>query len=187
MTGAWHVFQQSVQIAVLRLHGSRNFRGPVQLAPVRPANAASTSPSSNFKTISAPVSGTRLKRLKRPRTIPTDDHRFLYRVTAVGEANKVPITWIYYLCAAPNGLQVSFVFAVETALRDRRGTATCRCSRACGSSRHPKSPKLRHPKNHRSRDGWPIFPACVLQPVNPLPAYARRRILPAGFRKPASF
>ncbi len=95
---------------------------------------------SNFKTTSARVSARGSKRSKRRRSIPTDDHRFLYRVTAIGEANKVPITWIYYLCAAPNGMQVSFVFAVETALRDRLGGRDLQMLKSLRFLEAPKAP-----------------------------------------------
>jgi hypothetical protein len=118
---SWHVFQQTPQIAVLRLMDHGTFVAQCNMAPVRAANAGEHVPEQQFQNDIRTSLGKRLKAIEKAESIPTDDHRFLYRVTIVGEANKVPITWIYYLCAAPNGLQVSFVFAVETALRERLG------------------------------------------------------------------
>lgn len=118
---AWHVFQQSEQIAVLRLMDQGTFVAQCNLAPVRPANPGEHVPEEQFQKDIRTSLGPRLKAIEKAQTVPTGDRRFLYRVTAAGEANKIPITWIYYLCAAPNGLQVSFVFAVETELRDRLG------------------------------------------------------------------
>jgi hypothetical protein len=117
----WHVFQQSEQIAVLRLMDQGAFVAQCNLAPVRQANPGEHVPDDQFQKDIRTSLGTRLKAIEKAEILLTDDQRFLYRVTANGEANKIPTTWIYYLCAAPNGLQTSFVFAVETALRDKLG------------------------------------------------------------------
>jgi hypothetical protein len=142
---AWHVFQQSVQIAVLRLMEQGTFVAQCNLAPVRPANAGEHVPEDQFQNDIRTSLGSRLKAIEKVETIPTDDHRFLYRVTAVGEANKVPITWIYYLCAAPNGLQVSFVFAVETALRGRLGDRDLQMLKSLRFLEAPKAPSVAVP------------------------------------------
>lgn len=117
----WHVFQQSEQIAVLRLMDQGDFVAQCNLAPVRPANPGEHVPENQFQNDIRTSLGNRLKTIGKGETLPSGDDRFLYRVTATGESNKTPITWIYYLCAAPNGLQTSFVFAVETALREKLG------------------------------------------------------------------
>lgn len=117
----WHIFQQSAQIGVLRLLEKGVFVAQCNLSPVRPAAPGEHVAEKQFEDDIRASIGPRLKSLKKGEVIPTDDGRFLYRVTAVGESNNVPVTWIYYLCAAPNGSQVSFVFAVETALLDRLG------------------------------------------------------------------
>ena len=43
------------------------------------------------------------------------------RVTAVGTANKMPITWIYYLNSDDNGRRYSTVFTFETSLAEKFG------------------------------------------------------------------
>ncbi|QDU77763.1 hypothetical protein Pan97_48420 [Bremerella volcania] len=43
------------------------------------------------------------------------------RVTAVGTANKMPITWIYYLISDDNGRRYSTVFTFETSLAEKFG------------------------------------------------------------------
>ncbi|MBT4866357.1 MAG: hypothetical protein HON53_14735, partial [Planctomycetaceae bacterium] len=47
--------------------------------------------------------------------------RWLYRVTATGVAGNAPMHWFYYLCSAPDGRQVAFVYAVESKLVDQFG------------------------------------------------------------------
>jgi hypothetical protein len=142
---SWHVFQQSVQIAVLRLVDHGTFVAQCNLAPVRAANAGEHVTEQQFQNDIRTSLGTRLKSIEKAETIPTDDHRFLYRVTVVGEANKVPITWIYYLCAAPNGTQASFVFAVETALRERLGNRDLQMLKSLRFLETPKAPPLATP------------------------------------------
>jgi hypothetical protein len=117
----WHVFQQTDQIAVLRLMDQGDFVAQCNLAPVRAANRGEHVPEKQFQTDIRTSLGTRLKTIDKAETLPTGDDRFLYRVIASGESNKVPITWIYFLCAAPSGLQTSFVFSVETSLREKLG------------------------------------------------------------------
>jgi hypothetical protein len=142
---AWHVFQQSVQIAVLRLMEQGTFVAQCNLAPIRTANAGEHVPEQQFQNDIRTSLGPRLKAIEKAEAIPTDDRRFLYRVTAVGEANKIPVTWIYYLCAAPNGLQVSFVFAVETALRDRLGGRDLQMLKSLRFLEAPKAPSVAVP------------------------------------------
>ncbi|MEW4565847.1 hypothetical protein AB1K70_25245 [Bremerella sp. JC770] len=43
------------------------------------------------------------------------------RITAVGTANKMPITWIYYLISDDNGRRYSTVFTFETSLAEKFG------------------------------------------------------------------
>jgi len=142
----WYVFQQSVQIAVLRLIEQGTFVAQCNLAPVRPANAGQHVPEEQFQNDIRTSLGSRLKSIEKAEVIPLEDHRFLYRVTAVGEANNVPITWIYYLCAAPNGVQVSFVFAVETSLRSRLGGRDLQMLKSLRFLEAPKTPEMAAPK-----------------------------------------
>ncbi|MHC2069458.1 hypothetical protein ACYFX5_18435 [Bremerella sp. T1] len=45
------------------------------------------------------------------------------RVTAIGSANKMPITWIYYLVSDDSGRRYSIVFTYETSLAEKFGQA----------------------------------------------------------------
>ncbi|MCA9014311.1 MAG: hypothetical protein KDA77_03170, partial [Planctomycetaceae bacterium] len=47
--------------------------------------------------------------------------RFIHRVTVAGKANEIPVQWIYYLCTAPTGKQISFVFTVDEKLVEQLG------------------------------------------------------------------
>jgi hypothetical protein len=117
----WHVFQQNPQIAVLRLIEQGSLIAQCNLTPVRPAAAGEHVSTQQFESDIRASLGERFKSIEKTEQIPAEDGRFLYRVVAVGEANKNPITWIYYLCAASDGSQTSSVFAVDAALRSRLG------------------------------------------------------------------
>jgi hypothetical protein len=115
----WHVFQQSSELGVLRLVDKGSFVAQCNLVPLRPAAPGEHVPEQQFQADIRTSLGERLKSIETAESIPTGDGRFLYRVVVAGKSNDIPITWIYYLCAAPSGAQVSFVFAVETSLRSR--------------------------------------------------------------------
>ncbi len=115
----WRVFQQNPQIAVLRLVEQGSLVAQCNLTPIRPAAAGEHVSVKQFQDDIRTSLGPRFKSLDKAEQIATDDGRFLYRVTVSGEANKNPITWIYYLCAARNGSQTSSVFAVDSKLVKR--------------------------------------------------------------------
>ncbi len=117
----WHVFQQNRQIAVLRLIEQGSLVAQCNLTPIRPAAAGEHVSPEQFQDDIRTSLGPQFKSVEKAEPIPTGDKRFLYRVTVNGEANKAPITWIYYLCAAPSGLQTSCVFAVNSTLLKRLG------------------------------------------------------------------
>ncbi len=62
-----------------------------------------------------------LRVISKAEQIRTEENRFLYSVTAVGESNGRPMHWHYHLCTAPSGQQVALVFAVETQMLERLG------------------------------------------------------------------
>jgi hypothetical protein len=117
----WHVFQQNPQIAVLRLIEQGSLIAQCNLTPLRAAAPGEHVTVNQFQDDIRTSLGPRFKAIEKAEQIPTGDGRFLYRVAVTGEANKNPITWIYYLCAAANGSQTSSVFAVDSTLLKRLG------------------------------------------------------------------
>jgi hypothetical protein len=117
----WHVFQQNPQIAVLRLVEQGTLIAQCNLTPIRAAVAGQHVSANQFQDDIRTSLGPRFRSIEKAEQVPTDDGRFLYRVAVVGEANKNPLTWIYYLCAAANGSQTSSVFAVDSSLLKRLG------------------------------------------------------------------
>lgn len=113
----WHQFHQTNDVAVLRLMEHGSLLAQVNVSPIPAAAAGSHTPAEQFQTDIRQTLGKKLKSITQAEPLKprnANDRRFLFRVTADGEADGVPMTWFYHLCAAPNGQQVSFVFAVET-------------------------------------------------------------------------
>lgn len=123
----WHVFRQSGDVAVLRLLEKGSLIAQCNLTRIPAAGAGKHTAESEFQADVQKILGERLKAIEKAEEVKTDDGRFLYRVTAVGETKDpaqtapIPMTWIYYLCASPAGEQVSLVFAVETKLMEQLG------------------------------------------------------------------
>lgn len=113
----WHQFHQTKDVAVFRLMEQGGLLGQLNVSPIPAAAAGSHTPEDQFQADIRQSLGKRLKAIKPGELIPSRnaaDRRFVFRVVAEGEADGAPMTWIYYLCAAPTGQQVSLVFAVET-------------------------------------------------------------------------
>lgn len=114
---AWHQFHQTKDVAVFRLMENGSLLAQLNVSPVPAVAAGSHTPEEQFQTDIRQSLGKRLKSIAKAEQIPARnaaDKRFVFRVTADGEADGVPMTWFYYLCASPLGQQVSLVFAVET-------------------------------------------------------------------------
>ena len=113
----WHQFHQTNDVAVLRLIEQGSLLAQVNVSPIAAAAAGSHTSSDQFQSDIRQTLGKKLKSITQAEPIKprnANDRRFLFRVIVDGEADGVPMTWFYHLCAAPNGQQVSFVFAVET-------------------------------------------------------------------------
>jgi hypothetical protein len=97
------------------------------MSPVAAAPAGEHTPLEQFEADIRKSLGSRLLRISDRGQIDVGESMKVFRVVCDGEYTlqgkqeeiKVPTQWIYYLCAAPSGRQVSFVFAAETALQEQ--------------------------------------------------------------------
>jgi hypothetical protein len=117
----WHVFHQTEQLAVLRLLDKGSLIAQCNISRIPPAAPGKHTPETQFQNDIKTALGEKLKSIVKAEELPRNDKRFVYRVTAEGVTNDVPMHWIYYLCADPSGRQMAFVFAVETKLLERLG------------------------------------------------------------------
>jgi hypothetical protein len=113
----WHQFHQTSDVAVLRLMEQGSLIAQVNIAPIPSAAAGRHTSEEQFQADIRRNLGNRLKAITKVETLPPQnsaDRRYLHRVTVEGTSDGLPMTWLYYLCAAPTGQQWSLVFAVET-------------------------------------------------------------------------
>lgn len=121
----WHLFHETDKAAVYRLVEDGVVVAQFNVTNIADAAAGEHTSEEIFQAdIRESLEG-RLKEITKAEQLKTDDGRFLYRVTAVGgqmtknvagEETTINITWYYYLCAAPTGQQVAFVFSVDSSL-----------------------------------------------------------------------
>ncbi|MEX0717369.1 MAG: hypothetical protein WD066_12315, partial [Planctomycetaceae bacterium] len=117
----WHLFKQTGKVAILRLIEQGSFVAQCNVASIAAAAPGDHTSLEQFQQDIRTSLGERFATISESRRLPTDDGRHLLRVTALGAAGETPMTWIYYLCADPSGRQVSFVFSVESELREKLG------------------------------------------------------------------
>lgn len=123
----WHLFHQGSTVAVLRLMEKGSLIAQCNITPIGPAPAGKHIGEQQFQEDLQKAIGPDFQRIEKAEIIPTEDQRFVFRVIASGEAsqktskgvNKIPVNWIYYLVANPEGRQMVLVFTVETTLLDR--------------------------------------------------------------------
>ena len=112
----WRLFHQSGDTAVLRLLDAGSLIAQCNMTRISAVAAGKHTSEKQFQNDVRLALGERLTSITKAEQLEVTDGRFLYRVTAVGESNGAQMHWFYYLCAAPSGRQVTFVFAVETKL-----------------------------------------------------------------------
>jgi hypothetical protein len=130
----WHVFHSvlegSPQVAILRLMDRGSLVAQCNMSPIPSAAPGQHTPLERFESDIATSLGARLKQIAAREQVNVGDNLKIFRVIAEGEYQlkgakeeelKVPMHWIYYLCAAPSGQQASFVFAVESNLLEQLG------------------------------------------------------------------
>lgn len=116
---SWKLFLQNEQATVLRMLDRGSLVCQCNISRIPAVARGRHTPVDRFQGDIRIALGNKLREFEQAEEIPAEDGRFLYRVTAVGESNGEPMHWIYYLCAAADGRQVSFVFTIESGLLDQ--------------------------------------------------------------------
>ncbi len=110
----WHLFHQTEDVAVLRLVEKGSLIAQCNVSKVPQVAAGSHTPEQTFQGDVQTALAGQLQQIVKAEQLETTDGRWLYRVTGNGMSNGRPMTWYYYLCAAPDGRQVAFAFSLET-------------------------------------------------------------------------
>ncbi len=111
----WHLFQELPEVTVMRLVESGSLISQCNIAKIRSDKPGEHVPAEQFENDIRTSLGDRLSDIIDAGEVPNENGNFIYRVIAAGSSTDLEMIWIYYLCANPDGRQVSFVFAVERA------------------------------------------------------------------------
>jgi hypothetical protein len=120
-------FDSDPQVVILRLLDEGTLVTQCNFSPVPNAQPGEHTPLDEYESGIQQSLGAQFSAITARDKIPTSDGRQIFRVVTQGkyqlpegeQRSEVPMTWIYYLCTAPSGRQVSFVFAIEPALMER--------------------------------------------------------------------
>ena len=124
----WHLFQAVLegasQVVIFRLMENGSLICQCNVAHIPAAAPGQHASLEQFESDIKTSLGQRFKAMQPYEKIPADNGQTIYRFIAEGqntlasgkEAIEVPMQWHYYLLAAPNGQQLSFVFAIEPKL-----------------------------------------------------------------------
>ena len=114
----WHVFHQTDDVAVLRLVDGGSLIAQCNVSRLPRVPAGSHTPGPQFAADIQTALGEQLNEISDVQPIPLGDDRTLLRVVARGRSRNVPMSWYYYLCAAPDGRQLACVFSLESRLAE---------------------------------------------------------------------
>lgn len=117
----WYVFHQTGQVAVLRLLDKGSLIAQTNISKIPSVKAGEHTSEEQFQQDIRTSLGDKLIEILKAENLSPEDGRYIHRVTVAGKANDVPVRWIYYLCTAPNGRQISFVFTVDEKLVEQLG------------------------------------------------------------------
>ncbi|WP_298869186.1 hypothetical protein [uncultured Gimesia sp.] len=115
----WYVFHQTGQVAVLRLLDKGSLIAQVNISKIPSVKPGSHTSEEQFQQDIRTSLGKKLVQILKAENLSPEDGRYIHRVTVAGKSNEVPVQWIYYLCTAPTGRQISFVFTVDEKLVDQ--------------------------------------------------------------------
>lgn len=112
----WYVFHQTNQVAVLRLLDKGSLIAQANISKIASVKPGSHTSEEQFQQDIRTSLGDKLIKILKAENLASADGKYIHRVTVAGKANEVPVQWVYYLCAAPSGKQISFVFTVDDKL-----------------------------------------------------------------------
>ncbi|MBL4886238.1 MAG: hypothetical protein JKY95_17115 [Planctomycetaceae bacterium] len=119
----WHLFQEIPTVTVMRLVESGSLLSQCNIAKIQSAGPGRHVSPEQFENDIRTSLGDQVSEIIDAGEVPSENENYIYRVIAAGTATELEMVWVYYLCASPQGKQVSFVFAVERsnleALNDR--------------------------------------------------------------------
>lgn len=119
----WHVAQDRADLAILRLlhDGEAIAQCNISILPDLPLGQSIN--IEGFQRDVQTALGNHLHRIVDARKQTTDDGRYILRVLAAGEVEKVPVQWIYYHLADEEGRRAAMIFTLRQEVAEKFGAA----------------------------------------------------------------
>ena len=127
---SWHLFRRDKSVAVLRLVEHGSFVAQCNMSPIPAAAAGPAVSLERFVSDIQRTLGKNVASIESTERIKTGDNRSIFRVVAAGKSRDIPVRWIYFLIAAPDGRQMTMVFTVEATLVGKLGDRDIRLAGA---------------------------------------------------------
>jgi hypothetical protein len=118
----WHIVGETENFLVLRLLDRGDFMAQATIAKWKKADAGKHTEPNEFKQSIALAPGWQLDDVIESGEVPTDEGRWIYRVTAKGELDGAKVIQTYFLLAGANGDQVAITFTMKPGNAAKIGT-----------------------------------------------------------------
>jgi hypothetical protein len=109
----WHITGQADPHLVLRLIDKGEFITQATVSVWKKAEPGKHATADEFKKLVAELPGWTVEQVIEDAELPTDAGRWLYRVTAVGKMQDLPVVQSFHLLAGPQGDQIVVTFAMK--------------------------------------------------------------------------
>ena len=111
---SWHLFHQTEKVAIFRLLDQGALIAQCNLSAITSVKPGTHTWAEEFQSDIRSSLGENLKSMDAGRTLTTTNGRYVLQVTATGQVNDRPMTWIYYLIADPSGRQASLQVTLDS-------------------------------------------------------------------------
>src|SRR5262249_42486262 len=118
----WHLFQQTSELALLRLLDKEGLIAQCNIKKLPDAKAGKHVSQEQFDADIERTLGKNFQEILQTEKLKLKEGLFVLRVVVAGTAERtiakkepdvVPMQWIYYLAANTDGRQIAFVFSVD--------------------------------------------------------------------------
>lgn len=116
----WHIFQRTPHQTVLRLIQDGNLIAQCNLSPLSEPKTGNRMSETEFRELVKKGLGESLKTIQAYESLSEAEDLTIDRLIALGESQKINMTWHYYQAVTKAGRMLFFV-AVETDLKEKLG------------------------------------------------------------------
>jgi hypothetical protein len=117
----WHIVAQNDQYSVLRLMDKGELVGQVNVIPWGKEKPGQHVRPEELQKLIEQGGDFAIDRIVQSGAVPAEKGYWVYRISAVGKTNEMPVLQTYYAISGPSGDQVMLIFTTEVSLAERLG------------------------------------------------------------------